>query len=101
MAEKQEIAQLEAAPEAPSPLNGYHVDPEVEKRLVRKLDRKLIPWVMLLCKKSAISDLQSSADDRRPSIISRPIKYWVRQIFVTPKLRYPTTWLFLVLMRQQ
>jgi hypothetical protein len=92
MAEKQEITQLEAAPEAPSPLNGYHVDPEVEKRLVRKLDRKLIPWVMLLCKDTALSDLQSSADHRRPSIISRPVKHWVRQLFVTPKLRDPITW---------
>ncbi|KAM3066356.1 hypothetical protein ACMFMG_003135 [Clarireedia jacksonii] len=48
MAEKQDISQLETVPETPSPQNGYHVDAEVEKRLVRKLDRKLVPWVMLL-----------------------------------------------------
>lgn len=53
MAEKQDISQLEAAPEIPSPQNGYYVDPAVEKRLVRKLDRKLVPWVMLLCKQNA------------------------------------------------
>lgn len=47
---KIDDAQLEAAREPPSAQNGYHVDVEIEKRLVRKLDRKLIPLVMLLCK---------------------------------------------------
>jgi hypothetical protein len=30
-----------------------HVDPEVEKRVVRKLDRNIIPLVMTLCKLSS------------------------------------------------
>ncbi|KAF7863211.1 hypothetical protein EAF04_007293 [Stromatinia cepivora] len=46
--EKPEVAQLEAAREAPSAQNGYYIDPEIEKRVVRKLDKKLIPLVMLL-----------------------------------------------------
>lgn len=48
--DKPEVAQLESAREPPSAQNGYHVDAATEKRLVRKLDRKLIPLVMLLCK---------------------------------------------------
>ncbi|KAG4027381.1 hypothetical protein MFRU_030g00170 [Monilinia fructicola] len=46
--DKPEVAQLESAREPPSAQNGYHVDAATEKRLVRKLDRKLIPLVMLL-----------------------------------------------------
>lgn len=46
---KAEISQVEAAHEPPSAENGYHIDSDIEKRLVRKLDRKLIPLVMVLC----------------------------------------------------
>ncbi|RAL60361.1 hypothetical protein DID88_000137 [Monilinia fructigena] len=46
--DKPEVAELESAQEPPSVQNGYHVDAAIEKRLVRKLDRKLIPLVMLL-----------------------------------------------------
>ncbi|KAF7951386.1 hypothetical protein EAE96_006700 [Botrytis aclada] len=46
--EKPETAQLEAAREPPSAQNGYHIDAAIEKRLVRKLDKHLIPLVMLL-----------------------------------------------------
>ncbi|CAD6454357.1 d784c3a0-d163-423c-926f-9ec128be12a0 [Sclerotinia trifoliorum] len=46
--EKPEVAQIEAAREAPSAQNGFYIDPEIEKRVVRKLDKRLIPLVMLL-----------------------------------------------------
>lgn len=32
------------------PAEGFHVDPVIEKRLVRKLDWNLVPLVVLLCK---------------------------------------------------
>ncbi|KAF7912950.1 uncharacterized protein EAF01_001971 [Botrytis porri] len=46
--EKPETAQLEAAREPPSAQNGYQGDAAAEKRLVRKLDRHLIPLVFVL-----------------------------------------------------
>ncbi|KAK6592889.1 major facilitator superfamily transporter [Botrytis cinerea] len=46
--EKPETAQLEAVREPPSAQNGYHIDPVIEKRLVRKLDKHLVPLVVLL-----------------------------------------------------
>ncbi|QSZ33625.1 hypothetical protein DSL72_005193 [Monilinia vaccinii-corymbosi] len=46
--EKAEAAELESARVTPSVENGYHVDAEIEKRVVRKLDKRLIPLVMLL-----------------------------------------------------
>jgi hypothetical protein len=48
--EKQEISQLEQDNESP---NGdgtpYHVTPEIEKQVLRKLDTRLVPLVMILC----------------------------------------------------
>jgi hypothetical protein len=46
--EKHEISQLEG--EGGSP-NGapYHVTPEMEKQVLRKLDTRLVPLVMVLC----------------------------------------------------
>lgn len=58
--EKPETAQLEAVREPPSAQNGYHIDPVIEKRLVRKLDKHLVPLVVLLCKlhlKSLVASL--------------------------------------------
>jgi len=40
--EKQNVGQLEAG----YPHGHHHVDPEAEKRLVRKLDRRMVPLVM-------------------------------------------------------
>lgn len=47
--EKHEISQLERDGDSP---NGtpYHVTPEMEKRVLRKLDRRLVPLVMVLCR---------------------------------------------------
>lgn len=47
--EKHEISQLERDGESP---NGtpYHVTPEMEKQVLRKLDRRLVPIVMVLCR---------------------------------------------------
>jgi hypothetical protein len=48
--EKQEISQLEQDNESP---NGnrtpYHVTPKMEKQVLRKLDTRLVPLVMVLC----------------------------------------------------
>jgi hypothetical protein len=48
--EKHEISQLEQDNESP---NGkgtpYHVTPEMEKQVLRKLDTRLVPLVMVLC----------------------------------------------------
>jgi hypothetical protein len=33
----------------------HHVDPEIEKRVVRKLDRNVVPLVMALCMASLVS----------------------------------------------
>ena len=48
--EKQEISQLEQDNESPNG-NGtpYHVTPEIEKQVLRKLDTRLVPLVMVLC----------------------------------------------------
>ena len=44
--EKNEIAQLESGHESPSAGNGFHVTPEMERRVLRKLDKRLVPLVM-------------------------------------------------------
>jgi hypothetical protein len=46
--EKHEISQLEGHGDSP---NGapFHVTPEMEKRVLRKLDKRLVPMVMVLC----------------------------------------------------
>jgi len=48
--EKHEISQLEQDNESPNG-NGtpYHVTPEIEKQVLRKLDTRLVPLVMVLC----------------------------------------------------
>lgn len=45
--EKHEISQVEGS-EGP---NGapYHITPEMEKNVLRKLDTRLVPLVMILC----------------------------------------------------
>jgi hypothetical protein len=47
--EKTEVAQLESGHESPSAGNGFHVTAEMERRVVRKLDKRLVPLVMGLC----------------------------------------------------
>jgi hypothetical protein len=39
--------------EAPQGYQYVHIDPEIERRVVRKLDWNLIPLVMALCKFSS------------------------------------------------
>jgi hypothetical protein len=39
----------EADVETPSRENEPHVTPEMERRLLRKLDRRIIPLIMALC----------------------------------------------------
>lgn len=48
----EEVAQVEApeAPEAPQGYQYVHIDPAVQRRVVRKLDWHLMPLVMGLCK---------------------------------------------------
>jgi len=46
---KQEIAQLENENQGPDRRNVYHVTLEMEKRVVGKLDKRLVPLVMFLC----------------------------------------------------
>ena len=46
--EKADIGQVENGKESLSAANGYHVTPEMERRVVRKLDKRLVPLVMVL-----------------------------------------------------
>jgi len=39
----------EAGIESPGHGNAVHVTPEMEKRLLRKLDRRIVPLIMVLC----------------------------------------------------
>lgn len=50
--EKQDVSQIELGDgDANVPgMVPFHVTPEMEKRVVRKLDRRLVPLVMGLCK---------------------------------------------------
>ena len=34
--------------DTPGEVDGFYIDPDAEKRLVRKLDWRLIPWLCLL-----------------------------------------------------
>jgi hypothetical protein len=47
-AEKPDVSQVEAGNEGPNGGNAYHVTPEMEQRVVRKLDKRLVPLVMIL-----------------------------------------------------
>ena len=47
--EKHEISQLEQDGGSPNRAAPYHVTPEMEKQVLRKLDRRLVPLVMVLC----------------------------------------------------
>lgn len=44
--EKPDISQVEAGNKNPNGENVYHVTPEMEARVVRKLDKRLVPLVM-------------------------------------------------------
>ena len=44
--EKPDISQIEAGNNISNGENVYHVTPEMEKRVVRKLDKRLVPLVM-------------------------------------------------------
>jgi hypothetical protein len=76
--EKHEISQLEGPNGNGAP---YHVTPEMEKQVLRKLDSRLIPLVMILCTapnppympKKEMLMLAS----RSPSLFGS-IKHWVR-----------------------
>jgi MFS family permease len=62
--EKHEISQLEQDNESPNG-NGtpYHVTPEIEKQVLRKLDTRLVPLVMVLCMTlNSPSTLNGNAD---------------------------------------
>ena len=58
---KSEEAQVEEvqveAPEAPQGYQFVRIDPELQLRVVRKLDWKLMPLVMVLCKTHLVSPL--------------------------------------------
>jgi hypothetical protein len=44
--EKPDISQVEAGNKSSNEENVYHVTPEMERRVVRKLDKRLVPLVM-------------------------------------------------------
>jgi hypothetical protein len=46
--EKPDISQAEAGNEGPNGGIPYHVTPEMERQVVRKLDKRLVPLVMML-----------------------------------------------------
>jgi hypothetical protein len=48
--ESPNLSQIENGDNSPSVANGFHVTPEMERRVVRKLDTRLVPLVMVLCK---------------------------------------------------
>ena len=58
---KSEEAQVEEvqveAPEAPQGYQFVRIDPELQLRVVRKLDWNLMPLVMVLCKIHLVSPL--------------------------------------------
>lgn len=47
--EKHGISQLERDGGSPNGVAPYHVTPEMEKQVLRKLDTRLVPLVMVLC----------------------------------------------------
>lgn len=53
----EEVAQVEApeAPEAPQGYQYVHIDPAIQRRVVRKLDWHIMPLVMALCKLRSMS----------------------------------------------
>jgi hypothetical protein len=46
--EKADVSPVEDGNESPNAATAHHVTPEVERRLVRKLDKRLVPLVMVL-----------------------------------------------------
>ena len=83
----EEVAEVEA-PEAPKAPQGYqyaHIDPAIQRRVVRKLDWHLMPLVMALCKLRSMSTpsihtslANRSAQTWRPSSIA-PISGMLRR----------------------
>lgn len=75
--EKQEIAQLESENQSPDSRNVYHVTPEMEKRVIGKLDKRLVPLVMFLCEfnNQGIRILFNSL--HRSFGLSRSFQHWV------------------------
>ncbi len=45
-AKKKDISQVEAGSKSSNGENVHHVTPEMEQRVVRKLDKRLVPLVM-------------------------------------------------------
>jgi hypothetical protein len=49
---KSDTNQKESGNESTTPANSFHVTPEMERKLVRKLDTRLVLLVMGLCMQS-------------------------------------------------
>lgn len=72
--EKSQVEQAEES--GPKPLLAVPIDPEIEKRVVRKLDLYLTPLLALLCKSTSDSLGFSYLTNSSPPLFLGPLEYW-------------------------
>ena len=75
--EKAEAMAIENGNQSPVPASPPHIDPELEKKVLRKLDKRLVSLAFVLCM-SQTPSLELPTDSPRSPGIPRPIKHWVR-----------------------
>ena len=73
----EELAHVERTA-APQGYQYVHIDPAVQKRVVRKLDWNFMPIVVALCKLYPLStsSIHNVHDPHRSSVLSRSVQYW-------------------------
>lgn len=57
--EKAEAIAIENGNQSPNPPSPTRIDPELEKRVIRKLDKRLVSLVFVLCKSYAVNSKTS------------------------------------------
>ena len=78
--EKHEIHHLDGDGENPN-MAHYHVTPELEQRVLRKLDTRLVPLVMVLCRSSY---LYFHVGEKSLTMGQISWRIWIDQILGTP-----------------
>jgi len=77
--EKDAGAYLEHAGTATTDVNAHshYIDPAMERRVVRKIDMRLIPLVTAMCKSiSTTCPRLYNANQRRSAFLPRQIQHW-------------------------
>lgn len=79
--EKAEAMAIENGRQSPIAPSPTYIDPELEKRVVRKLDKRLVSLVFVLCE-SKSHKLRSISNESRSPGLPRPLKHRVRYLLL-------------------